>query len=70
MTTPTSWPSAADLLADGLCSSCTYSRVVESSRGSVFVMCGLAKTLPDFVKYPLLPVLQCSGYSPIIADGK
>jgi hypothetical protein len=46
----------------GLCSQCQHSRLVESSKGSVFLRCELSKTDPRFPKYPRLPVLACSGY--------
>jgi hypothetical protein len=46
----------------GLCASCVHSTVVTSSRGSVFFMCQLSRTDPDFPRYPALPVLGCRGY--------
>jgi len=46
----------------GLCGSCRHCRLVESSRGSVFVFCELALRDPTFPKYPRLPVLSCHGY--------
>lgn len=52
------------LAGAGLCAACAHARVVESARGSTFVLCGLAATDARFPKYPRLPVLQCVGYSP------
>jgi hypothetical protein len=46
----------------GLCVSCTHVDVVTSSRGSTFYLCRLSETDPRFRKYPVLPVLRCSGY--------
>lgn len=46
----------------GLCGSCANAREVESSRGSMFLLCELSRTRPEFPKYPRLPVLQCAGY--------
>ena len=46
----------------GLCSRCQHSHLVESSKGSVFLLCELSKTDPRFPKYPRLPVLACLGY--------
>ena len=46
----------------GLCSSCEFMKLIESERGSKFVMCLKSKEDPGFRKYPPLPVLQCSGY--------
>ena len=46
----------------GLCASCAHSKVVTSSRGSVFYLCQLSSTDARFPRYPTLPVLSCSGY--------
>jgi GrpB-like predicted nucleotidyltransferase (UPF0157 family) len=46
----------------GLCASCAHARSIESSRGSVFILCELSLTDPCFPKYPGLPVLSCSGH--------
>jgi hypothetical protein len=46
----------------GLCASCVHRRDVTSGRGSVFVMCALSKTDPQFAKYPRLPVVACPGF--------
>jgi hypothetical protein len=48
----------------GLCATCTHSRKIQSDRGSVFFLCKLSETDPAFPKYPRLPVLSCSGYTP------
>ncbi len=48
--------------SSGLCADCVHSRCVESSRGSVFLLCGLSRSDPRFAKYPPLPVLSCPGY--------
>jgi hypothetical protein len=50
----------------GLCADCQHSRRIESSRGSRFYLCELSATDPAFPKYPPLPVLRCSGYTPKI----
>lgn len=46
----------------GLCAVCQHVKMVKSAKGSTFVMCGLAKTDPRFMKYPPLPVLRCGGF--------
>ncbi len=46
----------------GLCSQCQHARLVESNKGSTFLLCELSKTDSRFAKYPRLPVLSCSGY--------
>lgn len=51
----------------GLCSDCRHARVIRSDRGSVFILCQLSASNPGFPKYPRLPVLTCSGYSPTAA---
>lgn len=44
--------------ADSLCHRCTFLRVVESAKGSVFLMCQ-EPTLP---KYGPQPVKSCRGF--------
>ena len=46
----------------GLCPGCAHVRVVESSTGSRFLMCGLAKEDERFLKYPPQPVVRCPGH--------
>jgi hypothetical protein len=46
----------------GLCETCAFARVVESTRGSRFYMCRKSETDARFRKYPPLPVLRCQGY--------
>jgi len=46
----------------GLCADCIHSRHIESAHGSVFILCELSLTEPNFPKYPRLPVLSCGGY--------
>ena len=47
----------------GLCRECEHAREVRSDRGSVFVMCGLARQKPGYPRYPSLPVRACPGFS-------
>ncbi|GAC1702115.1 MAG: hypothetical protein NVS9B4_06740 [Candidatus Acidiferrum sp.] len=46
----------------GLCARCVHARQVESSRGSIFVLCQLSREDARFLKYPVLPVGSCSGF--------
>jgi len=48
----------------GLCADCDHARLIESSKGSQFLLCQLSQSDPAFPKYPRLPVLQCSGHQP------
>jgi len=48
----------------GLCASCRFADVVTSSKASTFYKCRLSETDPSFRKYPVLPVLSCSGFHP------
>jgi hypothetical protein len=48
----------------GLCANCRHARLIESSKGSQFLLCQLSQSDPTFPKYPRLPILACSGYSP------
>jgi hypothetical protein len=53
---------AAQQKRAGLCADCLHSRRIESDRGSIFFLCQLALSNPQFQKYPRLPVLSCPGY--------
>jgi len=46
----------------GRCADCLHARRIESAHGSVFILCELSLTDPNFAKYPRLPVLTCDGY--------
>jgi len=46
----------------GLCASCRFAEVITSSKASTFYRCRLSETDPSFRRYPILPVLACSGY--------
>jgi hypothetical protein len=51
----------------GLCADCRFKRLIQSDRGSTFLLCGRSATDPTFPKYPRLPVLQCRGYEQVDA---
>ena len=46
----------------GLCKDCRHCKLIESDKGSKFLLCQLSKVDPRFAKYPRLPVMQCTGY--------
>jgi hypothetical protein len=46
----------------GLCVNCVHARLIESAKGSQFLLCQLSQCNPNFPKYPHLPVLSCTGY--------
>lgn len=46
----------------GLCADCRYARLVQTNRGSSFLLCNLSSTDTSFPKYPPLPVRICRGY--------
>lgn len=48
----------------GLCAACRHVKVIQSAKGSFFLMCERAKTDSRFNKYPVLPVLRCPGFEP------
>jgi hypothetical protein len=52
----------------GLCGSCVNARIIENKRGSRFYLCELSKVDPAFPRYPPLPVVACSGYTPVDPD--
>lgn len=52
----------APLPRSGLCASCGNAEVVRSQR-SAYLRCALADRDPRFARYPLLPVVICSGFA-------
>jgi hypothetical protein len=46
----------------GLCTACRFARAITSGKGATFWLCRKSETDPRFPKYPVLPVLECSGY--------
>jgi len=46
----------------GLCADCAHHRVTGNRRGSRFHLCERSKDDARFPRYPVLPVLRCSGY--------
>ncbi len=46
--------------ADSLCRRCEHLRLVQSGKGSTFLMC----QEPSLPKYPRQPVASCAGYAP------
>jgi hypothetical protein len=61
MSAPDSSPEANPRL--GLCADCLHARLIESAKGSQFLLCQLSQSDQAFPKYPRLPILACSGYS-------
>ena len=53
---------ASGTLNAGLCATCRFVRVIVTRTGSRFFYCRLSDTDDRFVKYPVVPVLECSGY--------
>ena len=57
----------AGLLMDprsSLCRSCAAVRLVETPRGSTFLLCERSRTDPRFPRYPYQPVVRCDGHEP------
>ena len=48
----------------GLCARCVHVQRVTNARGSIFYLCRLSFTDPEFPRYPPLPVLTCRGFTP------
>lgn len=46
----------------GLCGECRHAREMRNDRGSMFLLCSLAKSDARYAKYPRLPVLRCDGF--------
>jgi hypothetical protein len=54
----------SDAARIGLCADCLHARRIASARGSLFYLCERSASEPKFPRYPQLPVMQCSGYTP------
>jgi hypothetical protein len=52
----------ADGRRAGLCATCAHAKIIPSDRGSRYYMCRLSLTDPRFARYPVIPVVACSGY--------
>ena len=52
----------------GLCAACIHAQTIPSSKGSEFVLCLMSFNDSRFPRYPRLPVLACSGYTPRTSD--
>lgn len=46
----------------GMCARCRHGRVIESGKGSRFMLCERSQTDEDYPRYPILPVFQCEGF--------
>jgi hypothetical protein len=49
----------------GLCAGCRHAHLIETGRGSTFVLCERSRTDPRFPRYPRLPVVRCPGFEAI-----
>jgi hypothetical protein len=49
----------------GLCTTCIHSRKITSAKDSLFFLCQLGFSDPQFPKYPRLPVFTCAGFTPV-----
>jgi hypothetical protein len=58
----------ARLLVVGLCGTCGWMRVVDSSRGQAFYLCRRSLDDPAYPRYPVIPVVVCPGYAPVDPD--
>jgi hypothetical protein len=48
--------------AAGLCGACRHSRVIRTTRGTVFRLCERSTTDVRYPRYPVLPVISCPGF--------
>ncbi len=48
----------------GLCDTCAHQQLVRNTRGSTFSLCRRSREDPAYPRYPRVPVLECSGYTP------
>jgi hypothetical protein len=54
----------------GKCPGCLHVRIIESGKGSRFLLCELAKVDARFSKYPPQPVIRCDGFEAAPREGK
>jgi hypothetical protein len=52
-------PSDERPFADSICHRCSHLRLVQSGRGSVFLMC----QHPELPKYASQPIVACRGFT-------
>lgn len=52
----------------GLCTHCRWARSIRNRRGPDFLLCRKAAEVPDYPKYPRLPVLECPGFEASTSD--
>lgn len=45
-----------------LCERCRHVRVIQSAKGSVFLLCRRSEREPEYPKYPPQPVVDCRGF--------
>ena len=48
----------------GLCGACRQSRLIGTRSGSRFWLCERSRTDPAFRRYPVVPVVRCTGFEP------
>lgn len=47
----------------GLCADCQYAKVNETRRGTAYLRCTRAEWDAALVRYPRLPVVECTGFT-------
>lgn len=47
---------------NSLCERCAWVRLIQTPKGSRFLLCQLSQTDSRYAKYPAQPVVRCSGY--------
>jgi hypothetical protein len=50
-------------IGPGLCATCGHVDIVRSDWGSTFLRCRMSDVDPRFLKYPTLPVVECTGWA-------
>jgi hypothetical protein len=45
-----------------LCERCRHVRLIQSAKGSVFLLCRRSEREPEYPKYPPQPVVDCRGF--------
>jgi len=55
-------PRRRDAPGEGQCPRCVHVKVVESGRGSRFLLCTRSRTDAAYRRYPPQPVVACPGF--------
>lgn len=59
---PLTFPPPRAATREGLCASCRFVRIIETAKGSRFLLCERSKDDERFPRYPSQPRMECAGF--------